>query len=69
MTKRKALQILIEHASRDCVGTGCGIRTNPTEEQIILITQAVCKVYKDAFDREVDNNDLFNLGLPSIIEG
>jgi hypothetical protein len=67
MTKRKALQVLIEHAARDCVGAGVGIRSNPKEEQILLVAQAVCKVHKEAYGVDADKNDLFNLGLPSIL--
>ncbi len=68
MTRRRALQVLIEHAARDVGGVGQGVRPGATEEQKRDVRRAVRVFYKDAFGFTRGDNDLRNLGLPYILD-
>lgn len=63
MTRRRALQILIEHAARDVSGVGPSIRPGATTEEKVNVRQAITVFYRDAYGFEPSANDLRNLGL------
>jgi hypothetical protein len=63
VTRRNAIQILIKHAADDIGGTGRGLRTLPSTEERNNVRQAIQRLYKDAYGRYADENDLFNLGI------
>jgi hypothetical protein len=64
MTRQRALQILIEHAARDCVGAGCGYHTVPSEERRMEVSRAVRKLWRNAYDWPITDTDFLNLGIP-----
>lgn len=57
MKKREALRILLESAQRDVKGNGRGFRTS-TLEYRNRVKEAVKKIWKDAYGREISDNDL-----------
>ncbi len=61
MTKREAINILIEHAASDCRGAGCGPGHRvPSEEERCRVSRAVLKVWPEKHYAP----NWFNLGLP-----
>ena len=60
MTRKEAIHILIEHAAANCAGTGCGIRSEISENQRIQVAKAILKVWPE---KQYGPN-WFNLGLP-----
>ena len=65
MTRREALEVLIQHAASDCQGSGRGIRTIPPPEERLLVARAILKVFREARGYEPHDNDFHNLGLPA----
>jgi hypothetical protein len=63
VTKREALHILIHHAAASCAGVGCGIRTLPSDDEKRRVRDAIAKVYRDAYGREMEDTDQRNLNL------
>jgi hypothetical protein len=63
MTRREALQVLIKHAAADCNGAGTGIRTVPDRAERERVREAVKKLFREAYGREMDDSDAFNLKL------
>jgi len=63
MTRKLALQILIENAAANAAGMGVGIKEKKwtSIKNKDLVRYAIIKLWKDAYD-DVDLN-LFNLGL------
>lgn len=66
MTRTEAIRILISHAARNVSGTGCGIRPEISSKDRDLVSQAVSRVYKEAYGYDADTNVFFNLGLDKI---
>ena len=64
MTTRKALQILIHHAAENQAGTGCGIRSIPSDKRRDELCEAVLKVWPKAYNYPFGGNDAYNLALP-----
>ena len=64
MTQAKAIQILIRHACRDAQGTGCGMRSLPSEAEMREITQAVEKMWPKAYAFPLGQSERYNLGIP-----
>lgn len=61
MTKREAIRILIDHAARDCIGSGCGPGHQvPSYEETYRVAEAVLKVWPEKHY----SPNWFNLGLP-----
>lgn len=63
MTTRQAVRILIRHAAANVRGTAQGIRPAITDTERAEVREAVEHVFHDAFGREMDDSDRFNLGL------
>ena len=62
MTKKEALKILIKAGSNDIIGSGMGYRKT-SDEWRKTVSDAIRKLYKDAYGMEVDASVEFNLGL------
>ena len=45
MTLNAAIQILLHHTKRDCMGAGCGIRSLPSEMEQGQIVCAIQRVW------------------------
>jgi len=65
MTRRMALAIVLDHALRHCAGAGQGLRAMPTDKERLLVIAAARKLWRDAHDFELSENELFNRGLHS----
>ena len=63
MTKKEAVKILIQHASNDFKGVGCGIRSLPSEKQKKEATEAFIILWKYAYGWELDDSVRHQLGL------
>jgi len=63
MTKKQALQLLIEHAAENVAGVGVGLRSTPSDTVKVLVREAIEKLFPDAHGREMDRNDFFNMRL------
>ena len=62
MSKKLALQILIQSASRDIKGGGLGFRST-TDEWREIVSNAIRKLYSDAYGIPISESVEFNLGL------
>lgn len=58
MTKRQAINILIQHAAENAAGCGRGIRSIPSAERIEELKWAILKVWPNEYPVE-----WFNIGL------
>lgn len=63
MIKSRALQILIEHACANCAGSGCGVRSLPSESSRKEVKEAVQKVWKNAYSYPLDDNFFIGRGV------
>lgn len=63
MTKRRALQILIENAAANIRGTSQGIRPEKSREQRAEVRAAIEKIYQDGYGYPFGPNEAYNLGL------
>ena len=61
MTRRQAIMILIDHASRNAKGGGLGYHVIPSDDELNKLSQAVVKVWPAAYP--LDSSVWFNLGL------
>lgn len=62
MTKKQALKILIEAGCNDIRGSGMGFRST-SDEWRKKVSDAIRKLYKDAYGMNVTPNIEFNLRL------
>jgi hypothetical protein len=61
MTKIEALHILIDHAAKNCMGSGCGPGHQiPSEKERLRVSMAILKVWPEKHY----GPNWFNLGLP-----
>lgn len=61
MTKKEAIHILIEHAAKDCVGSGCGGgHVVPSWAETLRVVEAIQVVWPE---KHYPPN-WFNMGLP-----
>lgn len=61
MTRRKAIHILIKHATNDCMGAGCGPGHRvPSYEEQLQVSIAIQKLWPE----KNYGPNWFNLGLP-----
>jgi hypothetical protein len=65
MKLKDAIKVLIKHAGRDAGGTGTGIRSAPTPDEMRELTAAVRVAWKYAYGWESSNSDLTNYGFRS----
>jgi hypothetical protein len=63
MTKREALQILIENAAKNVAGAGCGLREPASDKRTKEVRTEVEKWWKDAYSFDLDDSQIRNLGL------
>ncbi len=63
MTKREALQILMDNAARNLAGVGRGIRPSISNEQKMKVIEAIIKIHPDAYGFPADNSYFYNRGL------
>lgn len=63
MTQREALQVLIEHASRNCRGSGMGIRSLPNTKERKRVSEAIEKIWSKAYTWKMADSDKRNLGI------
>lgn len=63
MTKREALQILIDHAARNVAGVGCGIRPEISKDELARVVEAMSIAWREAYGFEMQHDDLFNRGI------
>ncbi len=63
MTKREAMQILINFSAKWGAGCGVGIRETLSQKDQEEIRQAIQKLWVDAYDYPFHNEVFFNLGL------
>ncbi len=68
MTRKKALQILMENAAENVRGQGCGIRPAHSEQKSALVRDAIIRLWKEAYSWDIRSADLFNIGLLGIVE-
>ena len=68
MTKRRAMQVLIQHAARNCSGSGTGIRSLPSDADQREVAQAIYKLFPEAYGRRPYGSDLFNLGISRLFD-
>lgn len=64
MTHKEALQILIQEAAKNVVGSGVGIREEVTGDKKMRVAQAIRKEYERAYGYAPDRGTFYNLGLP-----
>jgi hypothetical protein len=62
MTKKEALQILIDSSCRDIEGQGLGYRKT-TDEWRVKVSTAIAILYKNAYGRYLSSNEAFNRRL------
>ena len=61
MTKREAIHILIEHAAKNCIGSGRGPGHQiPSKKKTMRVSMAILKVWPEKYS----GPNWFNLGMP-----
>lgn len=61
MTRKEAILILIEHAAKDCAGSGCGPGHRiPSDSRRLVVARAILKVWPEKHY----GPNWFNLNLP-----
>jgi hypothetical protein len=69
MTFRRALQVLIQHAAENQAGTGCGIRSLPSDNARMEIAEAIEKTWPKAYGTfDLDDATRHNLGILRVRE-
>lgn len=63
MTRRRALEVLVEHAARNVAGAGHGMRPEVSIETCELVRDAVVRLWPEIYNYPVNNLALRNLGL------
>lgn len=63
LTKRHAIQVLIEHAARDVAGVGCGVRQEWSRDKHDHVVFVIRFIWTDAWHFPCDDNSLRNMGL------
>ena len=63
MLLKTAIRILLEHAGRDLMGQGCGIRTAPTEQERAKAIEAAKRAFTYVYGWIPSKNDLANYGF------
>lgn len=69
MTRRRALEILVEHAAKNTSGAGHGMRPEMTLETRELVRDAVVRVWPEIYNFPVNDMALRNLGLLPLPRG
>lgn len=67
MTKKEALHILIQASRNDITGSGMGIRST-TEAWRQKVEHAIVRLFKDAYGRDMDSSDRYNLNIHYRVE-
>ena len=63
MTYRRAIRVLIRHAVENQAGCGQGFRSMPSDDERREVTRAIEKVWRKAYDFDLDNATRQNLRL------
>ena len=66
MLLREAIEILARHAAKDCIGSGCGISSIPSQKEIELVICALHRVWPRIHGHGMTKNEAFNIGFPGI---
>jgi hypothetical protein len=58
MKLREAIAVLLEHTENDCHGAGCGIRSLPSQKEMLRVYAAAQRVWPTVFGYSISDEEV-----------